>query len=1028
MEPPRLVRGSTWARHARVGRLHRQAPGERGSTVSARAWVSGGVLFLLTVPALGALAQTPAPRPAVALVGKLRIERDEYEHRLAAAEQQLAARGGTRPAEFKELLRRQLLETMIRLDLLVLEAKRTGLTVSGAEAESVLRRDPFFSPNGQFDAQRWQLTRTSQPGRFQNALVASSEQLAARRLDERMEARSRPAEDELRARAWHQLARATTEDLSLRASEFSGNYPEPREADVLAYYRANLPLWRRPDRATLSVVFVNDPPMTEVERREPAAAAAWTARMRQAADSILAAVKGGSSLESASARFGGPRPDITVLPDNFPGYWKGDAAQTSALFKATPGTVLPQPVAGTDGWLVVRVDQLEPAHVAPLASVAREIRGKLRDESRLHHDERDRRALFESVRDSLSGPAWTFRWTAVDTGTIRLPEPTEADLDHWYRGHLADFSSFDPGTGAIVARTLAPGQARRNRARAGRRALPGVERGAPRARARIQSQGARNRARAHGRRCGHGLRRRGVERHPLEARRAARRRDRAVRARVSRLAGGEPHRAARAHVRAGGARVARYARRTSARGRRGGRAPDVPGRSQALERRSRRSVHAHGRPSAPAGEHQAHARGGRTLAPAPHRQVLGTRARAREAHPDLAQQQLARRGPRRARARRFAARAHPRGRELRRSRRALLRRPGDEDQGRRPGNVRTRDHARTVRERGLRDAAGGARRAGEDRGGLSHHPLHRPCRVVRPAAQPRLRHRGERARARPRGHARVPAGGQPGSRPQERGPGPRGRRAARLRAPRVPTARGRADGGSRGDDPLLRQALRHEAGRGDALQVEGEGRRLLAHLGGHRHDRGRADVGESPRSGDRRLPHGRGGAGARGQGGRARLARGRRLVSRQPRSALGWSQALGGPRGGRRQRQGQHSARARFARVRLGYASSRARAGADERLGALAGGARPGPPGRAASTLAGPAAGSHRGTPESRRGAEARGLVRRSQEAVPGAHPRPFARGHPAARPAGGVSPAGPGRSGPWGWRRPGRGGRTVED
>ena len=423
--------------------------------MSARAWVSGGVLFLLTVPALGALAQNPAPRPAVALVGKLRIERDEYEHRLAAAEQQLAARGGTRPAEFKELLRRQLLETMIRLDLLVLEAKRTGLTVSGAEAESVLRRDPFFSPNGQFDAQRWQLTRTSQPGRFQNALVASSEQLAARRLDERMQARFRPAEDELRARAWHQLARATTEDLSLRASEFSGNYPEPREADVLAYYRANLPLWRRPDRATLSVVFVNDPPMTEVERREPAAAATWTARMRQAADSILAAVKGGSSLESASARFGGPRPDITVLPDNFPGYWKGDAAQTSALFKATPGTVLPQPVAGTDGWLVVRVDQLEPAHVAPLASVAREIRGKLRDESRLHHDERDRRALFESVRDSLSGPAWTFRWTAVDTGTIRLPEPTEADLDHWYRGHLADFSSFDPGTGAIVARTLA---------------------------------------------------------------------------------------------------------------------------------------------------------------------------------------------------------------------------------------------------------------------------------------------------------------------------------------------------------------------------------------------------------------------------------------------------------------------------------------------------------------------------------------------------------------------------------------------
>src|SRR5262249_28459452 len=119
------------------------------------------------------------------------------------------------------------------------------------------------------------------------------------------------------------------------------------------------------------------------------------------------------------------------------------------------GLVLPSPVRGTDGWLVVRVDRIEPAHVAPLASVAREIRGTLRDESRLHHDERDRRALFESVRDSLSGPAWTFRWAAVDTASVRVPEPSDADMDRWYRGHLADFSTFDAASGSIVAKTFA---------------------------------------------------------------------------------------------------------------------------------------------------------------------------------------------------------------------------------------------------------------------------------------------------------------------------------------------------------------------------------------------------------------------------------------------------------------------------------------------------------------------------------------------------------------------------------------------
>ncbi len=423
--------------------------------MNARAWASSGVLFLLAVPALAALTQAPSVKPPVATVGTRRIEREEYDRRLAVVEKQVAARGGERPAEFKDLLRRQMLETLIRLNLLVLEAKRTGLTVSGAEAESALRGDPFFSPDGQFDAQRWQLTRASQPAKFQSALVEMSEQLAGRRLDERMQNRFRPSDDVLRAKALRQLRRAVTEDLSLRVSDFSGNYPEPRESDVLAYYRANPQEWRRPERASLSVVFVNVPPMTQLERSDLAAGQAWDARMRKAADSLLAAVKNGARLEDASAPFGGPVSDVSVIPDNFPGYWKGTTAQNAAVFKAAQGSLLPEPIRGNDGYLVVRVDQTQPVHTASLVSVAREVRGKLRDDSRLHHDERERRALFETLRDSLAGPAWTFRWTAVDTGTVRFPEPSEADLDRWYRGHLADFSSFDPATGSIVARTLA---------------------------------------------------------------------------------------------------------------------------------------------------------------------------------------------------------------------------------------------------------------------------------------------------------------------------------------------------------------------------------------------------------------------------------------------------------------------------------------------------------------------------------------------------------------------------------------------
>ena len=421
------------------------------------AWV---VLFVLSVPALRAVAQAPAAKPTtaaapVATVGTRRIEKAEFDQRLASAERQIQARGGERPAEFREILRRQLLETMIRLQLLVLESRREGIVVSGAEAESALRQDAFFSPGGTFDSRRWQLARTAEPGRFQGALATASDQVAARRLNERLEARFRPDDRELRERAARQLRRAHTEDLSLRTVDFSGNHPEPHESEILEEYRKNADRFRRPDRAVLSVVFVNEPPRTRTEIEDAAAGAAWMARMKRAADSVLTAVQGGASLEVASAAYGGPRGDVTVLPDNFPGYWRGDAGQSASVFRANQGTTLREPIPGAEGFLVVRVDQVTRAHIAPLREVSREIRGRLRDEVRAHGDERERRVLFVQLRDSLAGPAWTFRWAAVDTASVRVPEPNEAELDRWYRAHLADFSSFDSRSGTIVARTLA---------------------------------------------------------------------------------------------------------------------------------------------------------------------------------------------------------------------------------------------------------------------------------------------------------------------------------------------------------------------------------------------------------------------------------------------------------------------------------------------------------------------------------------------------------------------------------------------
>src|SRR5262249_40653143 len=220
--------------------------------VNARAARSCLVLVLLTCPPLAALAQNAAAPPAgarpgapaaaaapavVATVGTRRITREEYERRLAVAQKQAAARGTDAPAEFKDVLRREMLETLIRMNLLVLEAPRQNIGVSTPEAESLLKTDPFFSPDGKFDAKRWQLTRTTQPDRFQGALQVSRDQVAARKLDARLQAQFTPDEAEVRTKALRQLRRVVTEDLSLNRAEFNGNYAEPREGDVLRFAR-----------------------------------------------------------------------------------------------------------------------------------------------------------------------------------------------------------------------------------------------------------------------------------------------------------------------------------------------------------------------------------------------------------------------------------------------------------------------------------------------------------------------------------------------------------------------------------------------------------------------------------------------------------------------------------------------------------------------------------------------------------------------------------------------------------------------
>src|SRR4029453_7236118 len=151
-------------------------------------------------PAAGAkkpAAKSATTAPAIATVGDLRIPRAEFDQRFNQAMQQYRQRTGTEiPVEYRAPLRRQLLETMIRQRLVMLEARRRGMTASIEEAEAALKRDPVFQENGVYNEAKFISIRANQPQAYQAAIQELQATLPARQLLESIEREKPPAPKE----------------------------------------------------------------------------------------------------------------------------------------------------------------------------------------------------------------------------------------------------------------------------------------------------------------------------------------------------------------------------------------------------------------------------------------------------------------------------------------------------------------------------------------------------------------------------------------------------------------------------------------------------------------------------------------------------------------------------------------------------------------------------------------------------------------------------------------------------------------
>jgi parvulin-like peptidyl-prolyl isomerase len=357
--------------------------------------------------------------------------------------------------QVEPLVRRQVLENLIRQRLLGLDSRRRGIQVSEAEADAQLRRDPVFQQNGSFNEAKYLAIKGSNPTGFAQAMASVKEVLAARKMSEQMERETRPDDAAIRAEIERQLTRASIDYLALRRRDFDGRYAEPREAEIHTYYAASGERYRRPEQAVLSVILVDRPAMSDLTGATDSGFRAWEQRMRSRADSARAAIRAGAKFADLASLHGGMKTGITLRRDRLPDFWRGDPRDLAAVFAAAPGTVLSEPVRAGSGWALVRVDAVEPSHIAPVGEVAREIRRDLRSGARWRLDDHELRLIYEAARDSLRGDGYRLRYALADTASFAPGEPTPQDLDRFYRAHLADYSAYDKVSGTVVEKPLA---------------------------------------------------------------------------------------------------------------------------------------------------------------------------------------------------------------------------------------------------------------------------------------------------------------------------------------------------------------------------------------------------------------------------------------------------------------------------------------------------------------------------------------------------------------------------------------------
>lgn len=370
-------------------------------------------------------AGAPATSPVVARIEGRPLTQADFDRVAIPYFARMRAQFGSGfEGDIVKIANHNVLDELLRRELLRIEARRQKLTPSPADIDSVLMRDPYFYTAGKFDTQKFNTYKTSPQSNYMQMLPELTELAAMDLLDRRLRQRMIPTAAELRAEWAKRNDQVKFHSFALLQRDISLD-PESTPTEWAAYYEAHPDQFMRRTQVRLRYVRFPLPADGDSSRAEQERQA--NTRAKAVLDSI-----DHKTLPDTSARLQDTGL-FEALSGNVPGLGFTPELQTE-LGRADSVTSVRKigPVTTRDAVIAGVITEREPKHLSPLNEVLGDVRRAADAEKRRTAADDERRAYYLQHPDQFRTTRLTVSRVTLSDAAFMTRPPTNAEMDKWY--------------------------------------------------------------------------------------------------------------------------------------------------------------------------------------------------------------------------------------------------------------------------------------------------------------------------------------------------------------------------------------------------------------------------------------------------------------------------------------------------------------------------------------------------------------------------------------------------------------------